>query len=274
MAVALVGEDHVAALSAAKDGLAKYNEALDKLVPWSEFDATLDIMSRYQQDFSAEAGVLVGSIKTHMLNSRREYHNATRSVFEWCALVVPLLKGYLRIVQTSTNTADAEKKILSKVFTDGIAKMGKAVEQLDECDSLLSKAVGQLVTLQVQLENDFSQQNNTSRPSVATGPVGMAIAVTGAALTEAMVIKKLKEHFNDIRTGFKIMNGRCQTMSSGISTATKALEDDKDMISKLSAKVTESQVWVSIEGIIMEELTTAAQELHDLCEAYKARHGK
>ncbi|OQS01157.1 hemolysin E [Achlya hypogyna] len=229
------------------------------------------------------------SITTKIRNGKNEYTNATRSVWEWCALVIPLLNGYLRLVRGPQETVEAQKKILAKVFADGVEKMGRAVTQLDSCAALLNEASGELVALHTTLKNDFGEKSTYFRSavsrvrmayvagitgSVAAGPVGFGIAVTAAAITEAVVVRDLKKHFSAIQVGFQEMTKSADLMTTEITTATRQLDEDKDMISDLSAKTESSRFWCDLEDVIMEELATAAKDLIELCQAYQERHGK
>ncbi|OQS03962.1 hemolysin E, chromosomal [Thraustotheca clavata] len=289
MARVLASEQHVDALIAAKTSLDHYNKALDKVVLWDEFQETLDLMTKYQHDHSIQASDVIGDITTLLLNGKDRYYNATRSVFEWCTMTVPLLNAYIRSVSTGKSISlEAQKKLLSKVFSEGVKKMGIAINQLDICSKLLNEATGKLVTLTTQLQNDFNnsseyfnQQIRNIRVaygsaiagSLAIGPIGFAIVVSLAGLVEVTLVRKLRNHFLAIQNDYLTLQKRNKGFANHIILATKQLNKDKSLISDLSTKATEAQVYCDIPDVLMEEMTNAAHDLIHMCENYKQRHG-
>ncbi|EHP3439911.1 hemolysin E [Escherichia coli] len=58
-----------------------------QVIPWQTFDETIKELSRFKQEYSQAASVLVGDIKTLLMDSQDKYFEATQTVYEWCGVV-------------------------------------------------------------------------------------------------------------------------------------------------------------------------------------------
>lgn len=58
------------AIETADGALDLYNKYLDQVIPWQTFDETIKELSRFKQEYSQAASVLVGDIKTLLMDSR------------------------------------------------------------------------------------------------------------------------------------------------------------------------------------------------------------
>lgn len=48
-----------------------YNNVLDRIVPWKEFEVTITELDKYRNDYSKESADVLGEIKTHMKNGMK-----------------------------------------------------------------------------------------------------------------------------------------------------------------------------------------------------------
>lgn len=76
------------AIETADGALNLYNKYLDQVIPWQTFDETIKELSRFKQEYSQAASVLVGDIKTLLMDSQDKYFEATQTVYEWCGVVL------------------------------------------------------------------------------------------------------------------------------------------------------------------------------------------
>lgn len=58
------------AIETADGALDLYNKYLDQVIPWQTFDETIKELSRFKQEYSQAASVLVGDIKTLLMDSQ------------------------------------------------------------------------------------------------------------------------------------------------------------------------------------------------------------
>ncbi|CAK0696328.1 hypothetical protein FGAF437_25080 [Escherichia coli] len=79
------------AIETADGALDLYNKYLDQVIPWQTFDETIKELSRFKQEYSQAASVLVGDIKTLLMDSQDKYFEATQTVYEWCGVATQLL---------------------------------------------------------------------------------------------------------------------------------------------------------------------------------------
>ncbi|EGY3958074.1 hemolysin E [Escherichia coli] len=66
------------AIETADGALDLYNKYLDQVIPWQTFDETIKELSRFKQEYSQAASVLVGDIKTLLMDSQDKYFEATQ----------------------------------------------------------------------------------------------------------------------------------------------------------------------------------------------------
>ena len=67
------------AIETADGALDLYNKYLDQVIPWQTFDETIKELSRFKQEYSQAASVLVGDIKTLLMDSQDKYFEATQT---------------------------------------------------------------------------------------------------------------------------------------------------------------------------------------------------
>lgn len=112
------------AIETADGALDLYNKYLDQVIPWQTFDETIKELSRFKQEYSQAASVLVGDIKTLLMDSQDKYFEATQTVYEWCGVATQLLAAYILLFdEYNEKKASAQKDILIKVLDDGIKKL-------------------------------------------------------------------------------------------------------------------------------------------------------
>ena len=94
------------AIETADGALDLYNKYLDQVIPWQTFDETIKELSRFKQEYSQAASVLVGDIKTLLMDSQDKYFEATQTVYGmvWCC---PTLHAAPPILRTTATSAPA-----------------------------------------------------------------------------------------------------------------------------------------------------------------------
>lgn len=80
------------AIETADGALDLYNKYLDQVIPWQTFDETIKELSRFKQEYSQAASVLVGDIKTLLMDSQDKYFEATQTV-SGAQTLIPLPSG-------------------------------------------------------------------------------------------------------------------------------------------------------------------------------------
>ena len=145
------------AIETADGALDLYNKYLDQVIPWQTFDETIKELSRFKQEYSQAASVLVGDIKTLLMDSQDKYFEATQTVYEWCGVATQLLAAYIFLFDEYN-----EKKASAQVLDDGITKLNEAQKSLLVSSQSFNNASGKLLALDSQLTNDFSEKSSFS----------------------------------------------------------------------------------------------------------------
>lgn len=147
------------AIETADGALDFYNKYLDQVIPWKTFDETIKELSRFKQEYSQEASVLVGDIKVLLMDSQDKYFEATQTVYEWCGVVTQLLSAYILLFnEYNEKKASAQKDILIRILDDGVNKLNEAQKSLLASSQSFNNASGKLLALDSQLTNDFSEK--------------------------------------------------------------------------------------------------------------------
>lgn len=119
------------AIETADGALDLYNKYLDQVIPWKTFDETIKELSRFKQEYSQAASVLVGDIKVLLMDSQDKYFEATQTVYEWCGVVTQLLSAYILLFdEYNEKKASAQKDILIRILDDGVNKLNEAQKSL------------------------------------------------------------------------------------------------------------------------------------------------
>lgn len=101
------------AIETADGALDLYNKYLDQVIPWQTFDETIKELSRFKQEYSQAASVLVGDIKTLLMDSQDKYFEATQTVYEWCGVATQLLAAYILLFDESMRRKHPPRKTFS-----------------------------------------------------------------------------------------------------------------------------------------------------------------
>lgn len=101
------------AIETADGALDLYNKYLDQVIPWQTFDETIKELSRFKQEYSQAASVLVGDIKTLLMDSQDKYFEATQTVYEWCGVATQLLAAYICYLMSTMRRKHPPRKTFS-----------------------------------------------------------------------------------------------------------------------------------------------------------------
>ncbi len=224
------------AIETADGALDLYNKYLDQVIPWQTFDETIKELSRFKQEYSQAASVLVGDIKTLLMDSQDKYFEATQTVYEWCGVATQLLAAYIFLFdEYNEKKASAQKDILIKVLDDGITKLNEAQKSLLVSSQSFNNASGKLLALDSQLTNDFSEKSSYFQSQVdkirkeayagaaagvvagvVAGPFGLIISYSIAAgVVEGKLIPELKNKLKSVQSFFTTLSNTVKQANKG-----------------------------------------------------------
>lgn len=280
-------------MEVADKALELYDKILDKVIPWKEFENTIKELDKYREDYSKEAGQLIGQIKTLLLNGMDTYFLSTQSIYEWCGTAVYQLNLYLKLFkETGPKSAAAQKALLVAVLDSGIKKMNEAQQKLSESTSAFNKVSGELLSLNTQLKNDFdknseyyNRQINKIRTEAyagaASGAVfgifGLIISYgTAAGIVENQLIPELNAKMESIKSFYVDLKQTIEKSNVDIDTTKTQLQTEIQTIGDLKVETENTQATISLDEFdaLRDEIINAATKLINHCNDYKERHGK
>ncbi|KFC10041.1 hemolysin E [Trabulsiella guamensis ATCC 49490] len=279
------------AIETADSALDLYNKYLDQVIPWKTFDETVKELSRFKNEYSQAASVLVGDIKTLLMDSQDKYFEATQTVYEWCGVASQLLAAYISLFnEYNEKKAAAQKDILIKVLDDGIKKLSNAQKSLLISSQSFNSASGKLLALDSQLTNDFSEKSSYfnsqvdkirkeayggAAAGVVAGPFGLIVSYSIAAgIVEGKLIPELKKKLKSVQDFFVSLSKKVKQANTDIDSAKQKLMTEITTIGELKTETETTRFYVDYDDLMLSLLKDAAHKMISTCNEYQKRHGK
>lgn len=272
-------------IEALHTGFDLYNKFLDKIVPWSELNQTITKLDKYRSDYSDEAAVLIGQVKTKMMGGMDAYTRATQSVYEWCGLAVKLLNTYKILFTGQMNPGKfaASRKFLLEVLEDGIKKMTIGQKELGDSSASFNVAAGKLTELNHRLAADFDKNSEYCQAQIShirlvayasAAPFlifGLPIA---AGIVEGVLVPKLHAKMTAIQKWYKDVSADVQNSFKNIDDTKAKLQQEIRNIGELKVQTKETETYVEVDNTpeLKEIILQSVVDLIGKCEAYINRH--
>lgn len=265
------------AIETADGALDLYNKYLDQVIPWQTFDETIKELSRFKQEYSQAASVLVGDIKTLLMDSQDKYFEATQTVYEWCGVATQLLAAYILLFdEYNEKKASAQKDILIKVLDDGITKLNEAQKSLLVSSQSFNNASGKLLALDSQLTNDFSEKSSYfqsqvdkirkeayagAAAGVVAGPFGLIISYSIAAgVVEGKLIPELKNKLKSVQSFFTTLSNTVKQANKDIDAAKLKLTTEIAAIGEIKTETETTRFYVDYDDLMLSLLKVSGQK--------------
>ncbi len=276
-------------IQASERALDLYNKAIDQLIPWDEFEKTINNLQQRKEDYSEKAAALVGKVQTLLMDSRDRYRKSVQSVFEWCQTASPLLTGYLDLFKDfDKEKASAQKKILIQVLESGKTKMENAQDSLNQSSMSFNDASGQLTTLNSVLSGDFTQGSayfeaqvtrirteayGGAAAGVIFGPLGLAVSYgIAAGVVEGELVPKLMKQLAEVQATFNALTVLVESAQKNIVEAKEKIANEIRIIGNMKSKTEETELWVEFDDLMLKQLKESAGSLINSCNEYVKRH--
>ncbi|ECY4642737.1 hemolysin HlyE [Salmonella enterica subsp. enterica] len=272
------------AIETADGALDFYNKYLDQVIPWKTFDETIKELSRFKQEYSQEASVLVGDIKVLLMDSQDKYFEATQTVYEWCGVVTQLLSAYILLFdEYNEKKASTQKDILIRILNE-------AQKSLLASSQSFNNASGKLLALDSQLTNDFSEKSSYFQSQVdrirkeayagaaagiVAGPFGLIISYSIAAgVIEGKLIPELNNRLKAVQNFFTSLSATVKQANKDIDAAKLKLATEIAAIGEIKTETETTRFYVDYDDLMLSLLKGAAKKMINTCNEYQQRHGK
>ena len=225
------------------------------------------VKSLLKQEYSQAASVLVGDIKTLLMDSQDKYFEATQTVYEWCGVATQLLAAYILLFdEYNEKKASAQKDILIKVLDDGITKLNEAQKSLLVSSQSFNNASGKLLALDSQLTNDFSEKSSYFQSQVdkirkeayagaaagiVAGPFGLIISYSIAVgVVEGKLIPELKNKLKSVQNFFTTLSNTVKQANKDIDAAKLKLTTEIAAIGEIKTETETTRFYVDYDDLI------------------------
>ena len=276
----------------AKKTLELLNQILDTVIPWKEFRQTMQALKDHRDQYSDQAGKVVGEVATLLLNSSDSYVYSVNSVDKWCKSAAQLLQTYIELFSKTSNTkpAEGQKALLLVVLKDGADAIAEAQREMKKSNEQFNAMTGKLKELRAVLKYDFHEGSAYFDSAVKAvrvkayagaisgaigGPIGVAVAYAVAAgVAEGSLIPALKKSFEETEKSF---NDLSATLDKAQEAITKARQDIKAELTTLDN--IESQIrsthgfaiaWAKAPPALFQYLKESTEKLIQMCKDYTA----
>ena len=261
------------AIETADGALDLYNKYLDQVIPWQTFDETIKELSRFKQEYSQAASVLVGDIKTLLMDSQDKYFEATQTVYEWCGVATQLLAAYILLFdEYNEKKASAQKDILIKVLDDGITKLNEAQKSLLVSSQSFQKKNSYF---QSQVDKIRKEAYAGAAAGIVAGPFGLIISYSIAAgVVEGKLIPELKNKLKSVQNFFTTLSNTVKQANKDIDAAKLKLTTEIAAIGEIKTETETTRFYVDYDDLMLSLLKEAAKKMINTCNEYQKRHGK
>lgn len=272
------------ALKTSEDAIKLYSNVLDRVVPWKAFQQTLTKLDRYKEYYSPQSTQLIGEIKTLMNDGIDAYHRASKFVFKWSDVVIPLLSTYVELFNEHTvDKAHTQKDLLVEVLTEGLIEMKAAQQAIAESSISFNQATGKLTTLNSRFQVEFNEESEFFQSTIDKLYLGYYVGTaifSYFGMTFALSALK-EEYIPQLKEMLKETEDYYNHLKSKVDQAFHDIDDTKNKlnveiveIGELKIKTKETNSFIDLDDIpeLRDTLVQSAQNLIDNCNEYRRKH--
>lgn len=239
------------------EALNMYDKLIERVVPWKEFKESLAELDKYRNDFSAENALLIGDVKTHMMNGIDAYFYASQNTFEWASFSVSHLKLFIDLFNGhDAKKFETQKRLIIELLDNGVAQMGAAHAELGNAVFSFSSAIGKLTALR----KDFRRK--------------IKKLIFGLEDGNSVKTSKLLSKMSAILKFYDDLKRKVKHATENIIDATEILQTEIQHIYNLETQ-TEQEVWfVNLDEVseLRDMIIQSTQHLIADCEQYQKKH--
>lgn len=270
-------------IEVANQALDLYSKVLDRIVPWEQFEKTLNELEHYRKDFTQESADLLGEIKTHLMHGMDAYFRSTQSVFEWAGFAANLLETYIKLfAQNDASKSESQKKLLVKVLVNGIERMTLAQGELDNSSASFNVAAGKLTSLNHRLETEFDSKSGFYQDTLSVLRHGgvifeiighiSPIGKVGDLVVNKVLVPELDKKFQSIKFFYDETKSRVAKAYDDITETKEKLRDEIRVIGEFKIRTDETYTYVDMDQDLKDMAIDVASKLIVQCREYRERH--
>lgn len=248
-------------------------------MPWKELrkNSSAGVFDQQGSDWTDENANLLGDIKTGFLNVFDAYDSCEQTIIEFCSYASSTLHRY---IETAKNPALAARNahidILISILDNAIKKAARAEKQLGELSSAIIELDGQLHTLEVNLQRDYSENSPYFKKRldqlVKKNPGGFFDREKNKQELAAKLKKELQlvlAFYQRLASGVRLAIGAFKLANSKVPIAVKAISEAKV---KVVAIKTAPPPAPSPDHAPNGDALHSAELLVALCDKYSQEH--
>lgn len=278
-------ETAIKVIDVSSDAMDSFIEVIDEAVPWHTFEATLNELDKFRNEYSKKAAEKVAEVRMYMSEGMNAYYLATKDVNEWCMVVEPMVQEYIDLFDNIDKAKSAQQNgVLVKMLDGGIKEMEEAQEKLGNSSSSLNGAAGHLTTLRHQLNSDFNENSEHYASKIAQvraegygissifGPIAWAIA---AGVVEGELVPNIKAKFREAKKFYENLDAIVTKSTKSIEETKVKLNREYHAIGKLKVQSEELNTYASIDDAVIELrdiVISSGKNLINKCTAYRSKH--
>lgn len=265
----------LSSIDAIRNSISSYDKLVDKGIPWKAFEDAMELLEKYKNDYSENARNVVEEVTKLLLDTKDNYQESTRAVFEWSSLTSLLLKSFLRGHQNNA---------IVNILEEGTTAIEKAIQELHNASKSLNATIAKLKKLQVIVDSDFEEGSKFYKASLGAllgtalvsgllGPFGIipAAAASKTSLLARHSMIMLLKKFEEVKVQHDNLKNIIEKSLDDIESAKNTLNDDKKHMSRMKAQAKVTLIQIK-EQFLVEEIKESAENLIVLCDKYVESH--
>lgn len=269
----------------AKGALVLYDQLVEQVIPWKEFNDTLIGLDKFRESYTTESALLISEIKTLMTDGINAYFSASQSIYEWAGIAASHLHLYIKLFSGhDARRAAAQKHLLVKLLESGIEKMTAAQVQLGKSSESFNAVFGQLSTLRKRFEDEFNVESEFFQEkieSVRQGShflgssfFGLSGYFLGEEIGEKRYVYRLKRELEMVERFYFNLHVKIEHAFNNIDNTKKLLGREIQYITDLKIQIGNTNDFVNLDQVpdLRKTVIESAKDLIAKCEEYRKRH--
>lgn len=259
---------------------------MDQIVPWKSFKQAAADMDTSDGVYSNESAVLLGDIRTQLLNVIDTYHSATQNIYEWCDVSKPLLEAYTRLfIADGTTMQTMQNNFLVQLLEEQKQRIENGQIQLGDCVEYLQKTSQHLTALNFHLNKDLDENGEffqrklkvillTSQATSTKSCQWTMCCGNGSTDTDSAEekhIRELKEKLNAVRVFYVNLKVQVDLACVDLKHVKEKLNDKMHEIDKQKARLGEIKAYAVVGDIaeLQDSVIESVNRLIANCDEYQ-----
>lgn len=253
---------------ATKDALSRYDNLLERFLPWTGVKRSLVDLDQLPKNISSEIVLQIGKVKSSMMKGIDEYFDVFQNIAEWANSTASQLTMYIELFRDhDAKKFERQKQLLIEMLDNAVAQMSAAQAKLDKSATSFNAAGGILTTLRHRFGPKFFEKKEEFKKNNKSPIFGMGFVNSAHFLylldQMGAVMKKCDKFYK-----------KCKEATGTIGYAKEILQIEIQNIMYLRKKTEQTVRFVNLDAMSdhRDMVIQSAQHLSSKCEELQTKY--